>query len=59
MVLQEEVQRLRLMSDASEQEAQQLQSSLLREKDLQNRCHELQKKTQGKKKVGVNFERSN
>uniref|UniRef100_A0ABM5G3I1 Protein LEKR1 isoform X4 n=1 Tax=Pogona vitticeps TaxID=103695 RepID=A0ABM5G3I1_9SAUR len=45
MVLQEEVQRLRLMSDAAELEAQKLESSLLRERDLQNRFHELQKKT--------------
>ncbi|XP_061493114.1 protein LEKR1 isoform X2 [Rhineura floridana] len=46
VVLQEEVQHLRLMSDAAELEAEQLQASLFRESELQNRCHELQKKTQ-------------
>ncbi|KAJ7324726.1 hypothetical protein JRQ81_017746 [Phrynocephalus forsythii] len=45
MVLQEEVQRLKLMSDVAEQKEQQLQSSLLRERDLKNKYHELQKKT--------------
>ncbi|XP_044290631.1 leucine-, glutamate- and lysine-rich protein 1 isoform X1 [Varanus komodoensis] len=46
LVLQEEVQRLRLMLDAAELEADQLQASLVRESELQNRCHELQKKTE-------------
>ncbi|XP_053246329.1 protein LEKR1 isoform X2 [Podarcis raffonei] len=45
LLLQEEVQRLRLISDAAEQQAEQLQATLLRESELQNRCHELQKKT--------------
>ncbi|XP_062988024.1 protein LEKR1 [Elgaria multicarinata webbii] len=47
LVLQEEVQHLRLISNAAELEAEQLQASLLRESELQNRCHELQVKTQG------------
>ncbi|XP_060623628.2 protein LEKR1 isoform X1 [Anolis sagrei] len=44
--LEEEVQRLRLVSEAAKREGEQLQTSLLRESELQNRCHELQKKTQ-------------
>ncbi|XP_066477742.1 protein LEKR1 isoform X2 [Tiliqua scincoides] len=46
LVLQEEVQHLRLMSDAVELKTEQLQTSLLRESELQSRCHELEKKTQ-------------
>ncbi|XP_053169243.1 protein LEKR1 isoform X6 [Hemicordylus capensis] len=46
LTLQEEVQLLRLMSDAVELKAEQLQASLLREGELQNRCHELQQKAQ-------------
>ncbi|XP_042316358.1 leucine-, glutamate- and lysine-rich protein 1 [Sceloporus undulatus] len=45
-VLQEEVQHLTLVSDAAKLETEQLQASVLRETELQNRCHELQKKTQ-------------
>ncbi|XP_016847520.1 protein LEKR1 isoform X4 [Anolis carolinensis] len=46
LILEEEVQRLRLVSEAAKQEGEQLQTSLLRESELQNKCHELQKKTQ-------------
>ncbi|XP_054839857.1 protein LEKR1 [Eublepharis macularius] len=46
VLLQEEVKQLRLMSEAAEKEIKHLKASLLRESELQNRCHELQKKTQ-------------
>ncbi|KAM7159944.1 protein LEKR1 isoform 2-T2 [Macrochelys suwanniensis] len=43
--LQEEVEHLKLVSDAAELKNQQLQTSLQQENELQNRCHELQKET--------------
>ncbi|XP_015265038.1 PREDICTED: leucine-, glutamate- and lysine-rich protein 1 [Gekko japonicus] len=46
VLLQEEVKQLRLMSGVAEAEIKRLQASVLREGELQNRCHELQKKTQ-------------
>ncbi|KAL7990941.1 hypothetical protein Chor_014371 [Crotalus horridus] len=46
LVLQEEVEHLRVKSNAAALEAKQLQASLLRENELQNKCKELQKKTQ-------------
>ncbi|XP_015670879.1 leucine-, glutamate- and lysine-rich protein 1 isoform X1 [Protobothrops mucrosquamatus] len=46
LVLQEEVEHLKVKSDAAALEAKQLQASLLRENELQNKCKELQKKTQ-------------
>lgn len=51
LILQEEVEHLRLKSDAAALEAKQLQASLLRENELQNKCNELQKKMQGKNMV--------
>lgn len=42
------MEHLRLKSDAATLEAKQLQASLLRESELQNKCNELQKKMQGK-----------
>uniref|UniRef100_A0A8C6VFC1 Leucine, glutamate and lysine rich 1 n=1 Tax=Naja naja TaxID=35670 RepID=A0A8C6VFC1_NAJNA len=48
IILQKEVEHLRLKSDAAALEAKQLQASLLRENELQNKCNELQKKTQGR-----------
>ncbi|KAM3835796.1 protein LEKR1 [Vipera latastei] len=46
LILQEEVEHLRVKSDAAALEAKQLQASLLRENELQNKCNELQKKMQ-------------
>ncbi|XP_070801882.1 protein LEKR1 [Pituophis catenifer annectens] len=46
LILQKEVEHLRLKSDAAALEAKQLQASLLRESELQNKCNELQKKMQ-------------
>ncbi|XP_070609627.1 protein LEKR1 isoform X2 [Erythrolamprus reginae] len=46
LILQKEVEHLRLKSDAAAVEAKQLQVSLLRENELQNKCNELQKKIQ-------------
>ncbi|XP_077204722.1 protein LEKR1 isoform X2 [Paroedura picta] len=46
ILLQEEVKQLQLMSEVAEAQVKQLQASVLREGELQNRCQELQKKTQ-------------
>ncbi|XP_032081847.1 leucine-, glutamate- and lysine-rich protein 1 isoform X1 [Thamnophis elegans] len=46
LILQKEVEHLRLKSDAAALEAKQLQASLSRENELQNKCNELQKKMQ-------------
>ncbi|XP_025030554.1 uncharacterized protein LOC112542291 [Python bivittatus] len=51
IILQEEVEHLRLKLDVAALEAKQLQASLLRDNELQNRCNELQKKTQGKRRM--------
>lgn len=55
ILLQEEVKQLRLMSEVAEADIKQLQASVLREGELQNRCHELQKKMQGKRKWATSW----
>ncbi|XP_060098361.1 protein LEKR1 [Heteronotia binoei] len=46
VLLQEEVKQSRLRSEVAEAEIKQLRASVLQGGELQNRCHELQKKTQ-------------